>query len=134
MYTVSASDFPSPERGVFGTSIVDLTSKSALSSFTLLSSRERFKIRILFYFTSRKVIICYCFNYIFAEYMIFCTDTHCIHDPSNRFILNQISFKKISYFLISQINKSAQKSIKTILISYQKRAPNSQSITEVTQS
>ena len=38
LYPVSVSDFPSPERGAIGTLIGDLTSKSALLLFTILSA------------------------------------------------------------------------------------------------
>ena len=51
LYSVSLRDFPSPEPGVFGISVGDLTSRSALLSLTLLSACKIFKIRILFNFT-----------------------------------------------------------------------------------
>ena len=42
IYPVSVSDFPSPERGVLCISIGDLTPKSALLLFTLLSACKRY--------------------------------------------------------------------------------------------
>ena len=61
--------------------------------------------------------------------MIFITDPHFIHEPSNYFILNRIYFKIIQSFLLSNIIQSAQKYIQIIFSSYQQIAPNSWAIT-----
>ena len=50
--------------------------------------------------------------------MIFCTDTHFIHESSNEFLTNLIFFTK-SLILPTITNKSAHNSIKTIRTSYQ---------------
>ena len=61
--------------------------------------------------------------------MISSTDIHFIHEFSNYFILNKISFTDVKSLLLLQIIQSAQNNIQTFLFSYQKRAPNSQEIT-----
>ena len=60
---------------------------------------------------------------MFAEELIFCTDTYFIHEYSNEFILNRILFTKILSFLLSQINQSAKNFIQIIVSSYQQQAP-----------
>ena len=95
LYPVSERNFPGPEHGVIGILIDYLTSKSALLSFTLISDRKLLKISILFHITSKYVIICFFFNSIFVEDMIFCTDTHFIHESSKTIVLNRISFTEM---------------------------------------
>ena len=62
--------------------------------------------------------------------MLFCIDTHYIHEFSNGFPLNHVPFTKI-LILPTITNKSAQNSIETIHTSYQKQSPSSGAITEV---
>ena len=65
--------------------------------------------------------------------MIFFTDTHFIHESSNELLLNLFTFTKSS-ILTTITNKSAQKTIKIIHISYKKQAPNSGELMGVSQS
>ena len=79
---------PSPDCGVLDTLIEDLTLKITLLLFTLLRARERLKISTILH--QDKLL--FVFYRIFAEWLIFCTDTHFIHEFSNYIILNRISF------------------------------------------
>ena len=53
LYRGSVSDSTSYKHGVIGTLIGDLPSKISPLLFTLLCAHEKFKISILFHFTSR---------------------------------------------------------------------------------
>ena len=53
MYPVRARDFPSPERGILGILIGELTLKSAFSLLTILSFRKRYTENCWFFYSEK---------------------------------------------------------------------------------
>ena len=62
--------------------------------------------------------------------MLFCTDTHVMHESSNIFILNPSTFKECLK-LLTTTNISACNTIKNIRISHNQKTPKRGNITEV---
>ena len=103
LHTVIMSELFSPECGNIVILIGDITLEISLLSLSLLISWEILKISIKFHFTSRWVIICYCFVKCLLMRCYFLHRLILYMNHQKHFIQIYFSSQGGSYFLLLQI-------------------------------